>query len=68
MGMLGGRLGAYRQGLAEGDIGPALVRNLYRGEAPPPAALAHVRDALLAFRARLQSESLDALATGTLPA
>ena len=68
MGMLGGRLGAYRQGLADGDIGPALVRNLYRGEAPPPAALAHVRDALLALRARLQAESLGALATGTLPA
>ena len=44
MGMLGGRLGAYRDGLAAGDIAPALVRNLYRGEAPDDAALAHVRD------------------------
>ena len=37
MGMLGGRLGAYRDGLAAGDLKPALVRNLYRGEAPGDA-------------------------------
>src|SRR3546814_9204461 len=46
MSMLGGRLGAYRAGLAEGDLAPALVRNLYRGTAPAPAALAHTRDRL----------------------
>src|SRR5205823_30948 len=40
MSMLGGRLGAYRDGLAAGDLAPALVRNLYRGEAPASAALA----------------------------
>ena len=34
MSMLGGRLGAYRDGLAAGDLAPALVRNLYRGAAP----------------------------------
>ena len=53
MAMLGGRLGAYREGLARGAIDDALVRNLYRGEAPAPAALAHVRDALLAWHAAL---------------
>ena len=42
MGMLGGRLGAYRDGLAVGDLGPALVRNLYRGTAPEPRQLEHV--------------------------
>ncbi|WP_204310223.1 ubiquinol-cytochrome C chaperone family protein, partial [Enterobacter cloacae] len=42
MGMLGGRLGAYREALAAGGFDEALVRNLYRGEAPAPAALAHV--------------------------
>jgi cytochrome b pre-mRNA-processing protein 3 len=36
MGALGGRLGAYR----EPDRHGALIRNLYRGEAPSPAALA----------------------------
>ena len=45
MGMLGGRLGAYRDGLAAGDLQPALVRNLYRGDAPGEAALAHVERA-----------------------
>lgn len=67
MGMLGGRLGAYRDGLAAGDIKPALVRNLYRGEAPAPEALAHVERALLAFRADLDGIALDRLIAGELP-
>src|SRR3546814_21096594 len=62
MSMLGGRLGAYRAGLAEGDLAPALVRNLYRGTAPAPAALAHTRDRLTALRV-----PLDALAPHHLP-
>ena len=68
MGMLGGRLGAYRDGLAAGDLKPALVRNLYRGEAPATQALAHVeRDvAGLARRARRRSRST-ALIAGKLP-
>jgi cytochrome b pre-mRNA-processing protein 3 len=53
MGMLGGRLGAYRDGLAARDLAPALERNLYRAGAPSPAALAHAQDALFAFDARL---------------
>ncbi len=36
---LGGRLGAYRDALAGGDLGAALARNLYRGAAVDPAAL-----------------------------
>ena len=67
MGMLGGRLGAYREGLAGDGIDAALVRNLYRGEAPEPAALAHVRDTLLAFRDRLAAIPIPALAEGRLP-
>ena len=40
---LGGRLAAYRAALSgEADFGEALTRNLYRGEAPAPEALAHV--------------------------
>ena len=53
MGMLGGRLGAYRDGLAARALGSALERNLYRAGAPAPAALAHTQDALFAFDARL---------------
>lgn len=67
MGMLGGRLGAYRDGLAAGDIKPALVRNLYRGKAPAPEALANVERALLAFRADLDGIALDRLIAGELP-
>jgi len=67
MGMLGGRLGAYRDGLAASDIGPALVRNLYRGEAPGAAALAHVRETLVKLNAALQPVAIDALLAGSLP-
>ena len=67
MGMLGGRLGAYRGGLAGAGIDAALVRNLYRGAAPDPAALAHVRDGLLAFRESLGATPIAALAEGALP-
>jgi cytochrome b pre-mRNA-processing protein 3 len=68
MGMLGGRLGAYRDGLAAGDIGPALVRNIYRGETPDSAALAHVRDNLIALHATLREAPVDSLVAGALPA
>jgi len=67
MGMLGGRLGAYRSGLAEGDLGPALVRNLYRGEAPAPAALTHVEARLRAFRDALAALPLARVIAGELP-
>ncbi|PTQ62008.1 cytochrome b pre-mRNA-processing protein 3 [Sphingomonas aurantiaca] len=67
MSMLGGRLGAYRDGLTAGDIAPALVRNLYRGAAPDAAALAHVRESLMAFHAGLTTKSLPDLFAGDLP-
>ena len=67
MSMLGGRLGAYRDGLAAGDLTPALVRNLYRGEAPDPQAVAHVAQTLTAFHAALTPVSLEQLTAGDLP-
>lgn len=67
MGMLGGRLGAYRDGLAGGDLDAALVRNVYRGAAPEPAALAHTRESLVQLRGALDGTSLDALLEGRLP-
>jgi len=67
MGMLGGRLGAYRTALAEGGLGAALVRNLWRGETPEPAALAHVEAALLALRDALAAQPTGPLLEGTLP-
>ncbi|MEG3087561.1 ubiquinol-cytochrome C chaperone family protein [Sphingomonas sp. PB4P5] len=67
MGMLGGRLGAYRDGLAGEGIDAALVRNLYRGDRPAPAALAHVRNGLLAFRAALAATPIATVAEGKIP-
>ena len=67
MGMLGGRLGAYRTALTDGTLGPALVRNLWRGETPEPAALAHVETALLAFRDSLAARTTELLLEGVLP-
>lgn len=66
MGMLGGRLGAYRDGLAAGDLKPALVRNLYRGESPDDAALAHVERELLALRKAIAGVGVDRLIAGDL--
>ena len=69
MGVLGGRLGAYRAGLrGDGDFAAALVRNLYRGTAPAPAALAHVEQRLRGFDAALTAIPLQGLLAGRLPA
>src|SRR3546814_19915455 len=65
MSMLGGRLGAYRAGLAEGDLAPALVRNLYRGTAPAHPAPAHTRDRLPPFLAALDAQGTQPLPDGT---
>jgi cytochrome b pre-mRNA-processing protein 3 len=67
MGMLGGRLGAYRDGVAAGDLKPALVRNLYRGDAPGGAALGHVERALLTLHEAMAGASVDRLIAGDLP-
>ncbi len=67
MALLGGRLGAYREGLAAGDLTGALTRNLYRGDAPP-AACAHVAAALTAFSAGLGEISAQRLLAGDMPA
>ena len=68
MSMLGGRLGAYRDGLANGSLRGALLRNLYRDRDPGEAAMAHTEGALLRFNAALAATPLDALVAGRLPA
>ena len=67
MGMLGGRLGAYRDALAGGDLDAVLIRNLYRGAAPDAGALGHVRESLLAFRGALAKTPTEAVIEGRLP-
>src|SRR3546814_1370823 len=50
MSALGGRLSAYRSGLGAGEsMEDALVRNLYRGNAPAPDQLEHVANGLRTF-------------------
>lgn len=68
MAMLGGRIGAYREGLAANDLKPALIRNLYRGEAPAAAALAHVERAMFALRESLGRTTLQSLTAGEIAA
>lgn len=68
MSALGGRLGAYRAALAgTGSLEDALVRNLYRGEAPAPEALAHVAQALRGFAEGLSAVDLESLRAARLP-
>ena len=67
MSMLGGRIGAYRDGLAKGSLDTPLVRNLYRDQPPAPAALAHVSGTLTQLHAKLATTPIDALAAGRLP-
>lgn len=67
MSALGGRLSAYRAGLAgEADLREALARNLYRGEQPSAEALAHVEAALRARWVRLGCLGRDAMIAGDL--
>jgi cytochrome b pre-mRNA-processing protein 3 len=67
MSMLGGRLGAYREGLAAGDLRPALLRNLYRAGAPADAEVAHTDAGLRGFAAALAGVPLTRMMAGDLP-
>jgi cytochrome b pre-mRNA-processing protein 3 len=69
MGLVGGRLGAYREGLSgAASLEEALVRNLYRGDDPGEAAVAHSAARLRALQTALAGVELDALMAGKLPA
>lgn len=67
MSMLGGRIGAYRDGLAAGSLDAALVRNLYRGVVPADAALRDVATRLYAVRDTLAATPVAAIIAGDLP-
>jgi cytochrome b pre-mRNA-processing protein 3 len=68
MGALGGRLGALRGAFANGALDDAIVRNIYRGEAPSAEALATVRNGLIALRDRLSVLPGTDLIAGAWPA
>ncbi len=67
MSALGGRLGAYRTGLLNGNLDEALQRNLYRGEAPDASAVDFVSARLSQLHAQLKTLTLDQLIAGHLP-
>ncbi|MDX2211158.1 MAG: ubiquinol-cytochrome C chaperone family protein [Sphingopyxis sp.] len=70
MSALGGRLGAYRDGASDpAAMEAALLRNLYRGEAPAPEAMAHVLAEVTALRAALAAMPVaELVAAERLPA
>jgi cytochrome b pre-mRNA-processing protein 3 len=68
MGALGGRLGAFREAFAGGDLDGAIERNIYRGPADSAEAIAIVRDGLTDLRARLASFAMQDLVSGNWPA
>jgi cytochrome b pre-mRNA-processing protein 3 len=66
MSALGGRMGAYREGLLGEGLDVALVRNLYRGDGPGSDALAHTQQAYQDLADRLKSRSLSDLLAAQL--
>lgn len=67
MSALGGRLGAYRAGLAgDASMDEALVRNLYGGATPSSDALTHVEASARAILDGLSHRSLETLLAGDI--
>ncbi|MDX3911505.1 MAG: ubiquinol-cytochrome C chaperone family protein [Sphingobium sp.] len=67
MSALGGRLTAYRAGLApDGDLEAALIRNLYRGEVPSPRASAYVASEVQNLRTALADVPTENILAGRL--
>ena len=66
MGAIGGRLGAFRDALAEpAMLDDAILRNIYRSETADLAALAHVKQALVDTERALASQLPDMIVEGT---
>lgn len=67
MGALGGRLGAYREALnGDANLGDALTRNLYRGEAPEPTALDFTAKNLTNLYDHLSGIAIDRVIAGNI--
>ncbi|MBB6426442.1 ubiquinol-cytochrome C chaperone family protein [Sphingopyxis sp. JAI128] len=68
MSALGGRLGAYRAADGSDELRAALIRNLWRGNAPADAGLAHVMAEVATLRAALAAMPVsDLIVTDRLP-
>jgi len=67
MGALGGRLGAFRSGLAEGgDLAGAVARNIFREEPPSREAVTRVAGRLESLHARLAARPAEAVLRGEI--
>ena len=66
MAALGGRLDAYRAAPDSTEFREALVRNLFRGENPGPAALDHVARAAAGLVEQLAATPADRLKAGEI--
>ena len=65
MGALGGRLSAYKEGLVQGTLDSAILRNLHRGEDRGAAARSHCASALSAHLDWLMTVPLAQFIAGT---
>jgi cytochrome b pre-mRNA-processing protein 3 len=64
---LGGRIGAYRDGMESDEaLSEALVRNLYRGIPPEPAALTAVTERMKLLEAELKIAPLEQILAGRI--
>ncbi len=60
MAAFGGRMGAYRDSLDDVEaFDTALIRNLYRGNAPGTEQIIHCRDAMMAIKKALDNQKAD---------
>ena len=65
MSALGGRLTAFRAGLAQPEmLDESIVRNIYRAETADPVALMHVHQGLLVLEASLASQLSETIVEG----
>jgi len=67
MSAVGGRLGALRDGLAEGSLRAAVARNVFHDAPPSDEALGFVAGGLERFAAALDGTATDAVLAGRLP-
>ena len=66
MGAVGGRLGAFREALADtAKLDEAILRNIYRSETADAAALAHVHQGLLDVERALGSQLPEMIVEGS---
>ena len=66
MGALGGRISAFKAGLVDGVLGPAIARNIFRDSEADAAQLAAVETLFRALKARIDAVPLPDLLAGRI--